>query len=48
VKRSGGKGMEMEMLKKKKTESAVVGALGCDGKKKRSEEIMAGDVGWVV
>jgi hypothetical protein len=47
VKRSGGKGMEMEK-RKKKTESAVVGALGCDGKKKRSEEIMAGDVGWVV
>jgi hypothetical protein len=46
VERSG-KGME-EMKKKKKTESAVVGALGCDGKKKRSEEVMAGDVGWVV
>jgi hypothetical protein len=43
VKRSGGKGME----KRKKTESAVVGALGCDWKK-RTEEVMAGDVGWVV
>jgi hypothetical protein len=47
VERSG-KGMEEMKKKKKKTESAVVGALGCDGKKKRSEEVMAGDVGWVV
>jgi hypothetical protein len=46
VKRSGGKGMEMEK-RKKKTESAVVGALGCDGKM-RPGEVMAGDVGWVV